>query len=227
MLHTQRAEAYQRLQEVRLTLDTIKSLESPNVLIPDPANVTILRGLFFVHLYAAFEFTVNKGTQAVLDQITALNVKYSHFSQNIYAVALDAAFTSTHSTPKSKWTKRLALLSAQFSNDTCAINSAAFSGDLQNVWYKTLVEVFECLGVLSLPVPDIRLKQYIDEIVEKRNSVAHGRESPIQASAGHRSPDLEKRYDAVSKTIDHIFDSFEDYLKHRIFIRQDQRAAYP
>ncbi|WP_375771021.1 MAE_28990/MAE_18760 family HEPN-like nuclease [Archangium gephyra] len=227
MLHSQRAEAYQRLKEVRLTLETIKSLESTDVLVPDPSNVTVLRGLYYVHLYAALEFTVNSATQAVLQQIAALNVRYSDFVPSLYSIALDGAFKSVRDARSEQWKKRLALLATQFSNDTCTVSPVVFSSDLQNIWYKTLVELFDCLGITSLPVPDIRLKQYIDEIVEKRNAVAHGRESPILAAAGRRSPDLEQRYDAVSKTIDYLFDCFEGYLQRRDFVRQDQRAAYP
>ncbi|MBZ4374609.1 MAE_28990/MAE_18760 family HEPN-like nuclease [Corallococcus sp. AS-1-6] len=227
LLSTHRQETYARLQEVRATLEVIKRLESTDIQTPDPAEVAILRGLFFVHLYGVLEHCVNSATQAVLQHISQLNVRYSDFIPSMHSIALDGVFTSLGEIKKGRWEKRLELIRTQLSPSACAINPLVFAKDLQNIWYKTLLALFDCLGLSSLPVPDIRLKQYIDEIADKRNAVAHGRESPVQAVAGRRSPDLEIRFQAVVAVVEHIFDCFELYLKHREFIRQDQRSAYP
>ena len=66
MFATQRRESSIRMNELRGLLDVIKLQESSDPQIPDPAEVLILRGLFYVHLYAVFEFSVNQAVQRFL-----------------------------------------------------------------------------------------------------------------------------------------------------------------
>ena len=214
-----------RFNEVRLLLNEIRRQES----VPpaaDSETVAILRGLFYVHLYGAFEFAITAATQSLLQAISSVRVPYGHLEQVFYGVALDHRFSSLANRSQSgKWKGRRDLLSEQKSNDVCGVNDTIFSQDLQNIWHKTLVELFENLGIGGPVVPDVRFRGYIDEVVDKRNAVAHGRESP--ASVGtKRSSELEARFDAVSSTATYVMDCLDRHLRDRAFVSAAHREMY-
>lgn len=227
MFTTERLAITSRMSDVRLLLELIKRLESDNPLVPDTAEVQMLRGLFFVHLYAILEFGFTTLIQSTLRKIHSFDVEHAHLKHVLHTVALDSLFTSYKAIgTKGKWGKRLELLNKMVSNDKTCFNDTVFSQDLQNVWVSEISKVFSCLGLDAPVVPEARLLGYVDEIVDKRNKVAHGRETPADVAAGMRSNDLEIRLQAISQTIYHIADSLEDYISNLLFVMVAHRETY-
>ena len=227
MFTSERLNATNRLTEVRQLLETIKALESTDPLKPDSTEVLILRGLFYVHLYATLEHSVNQSVERLLRAVIDLKVQTAHFEPLFLGVALDPEFSSFGDTGKStRWSKRIAFLKKQTSLEETTLNLSIFSMYVQNIWKKDLLQVFECLYINEPIVPDSNLIHYIDEIVNKRNAVAHGRESPVRVGLGTRSSDLLIRLDAISRIITHLIQCFEKHLAHRNFIRIGERAKY-
>lgn len=193
----------------------------------DTAEVLVLRGLFYVHLYATLEYSVNQAVERLLHAITDLKIKTAHFEPIFLSVALDPEFSSFSDSGKNnRWSKRISFLKKQSSADEAALNLGIFSIYLQNIWKENLLQIFECLFINAPIVPDPALGLYIDEIVNKRNAVAHGRESPARVGVGTRSSDLHIRLDAVSRIITHLIHCFEKHLTELNFVREDQRAQY-
>jgi hypothetical protein len=225
-LEAQRKEAVSRLFEARLTLDLIIQLEAVPPAQDDP-TVLALRGLYFVHLYSCLEFAVNHATQRVLTLISAYEVEYRHFSPRFHVVSMASGFVAIRDSGRAKkWDKRIEFVDRIFSGDKCVINAAVFSEELQNIWVRTISELFDSLGIDKAPLPDMAYAGHIDEIVEKRNAVAHGRKSAGEAAAGSRSPVLRRKWEIVSETVEHIFDTLTDYLDNFRFVAEPVRLAY-
>lgn len=225
-LEAQRNEVLSRLIEARLTLDLIIQLEAAPPAQDNP-TVLSLRGLFFVHLYACLEFAVNHATQRVLTLISAYEVEYRHFSPRFHVVSMAGGFMAIRDAGRGKkWSKRIEFVDQIFSEDKCVVSAAVFSDELQNVWVKTISELFDCLGIDAPPLPDMAYAGYIDAIVDKRNAVAHGRKSASEVAAGSRSPVLKRNWEIVSETIEHIFNTLTDYLDSYQFIAAPARATY-
>ncbi|MXN77891.1 hypothetical protein GR157_24495 [Burkholderia sp. 4701] len=225
-LEAQRREVLSRLVEARLTLDIIIELEA----VPpaqDSPTVLGLRGLFFVHLYACLEFAVNHATQRVLTLISAYEIEYRHFSPRFHVVSMASGFMAIRDAGRGKkWGKRIEFVERIFSEDKCAVNAVVFSEELQNIWVKTISELFDCLGIDAPPLPDMTYAGHIDEIVDKRNAVAHGRKSASEVASGSRSPVLKRNWEIVSETIEHIFNTLSDYLDGYRFVAAPARAGY-
>lgn len=225
-LEAQRKEVLSRLVEARLTLDLIIQLEATPPAQDDP-TVLGLRGLFYVHLYACLEFAVNHATQRVLTLISACEIEYRHFSPRFHAVSMASGFMAIRDAGREKkWKKRVEFIDRLFSEDKRTVSAAVFSEELQNIWVKTISELFDCLGIDALPLPDMAYAGHIDEIVDKRNAVAHGRKSASEVAAGNRSPVLKRNWEIVSETIEHIFTTLSDYLDSYQFVAAPARAAY-
>lgn len=61
------------------------------------------------------------------------------------------------------------------------------------------------------------LKGRVDELVENRNAIAHGRKSPAVIGGRYSSGDLEKRYRDIDELCIYIIDAFESYLNNKDF----------
>jgi hypothetical protein len=156
-----------------------------------------MRGLFYVHLYGAFERSVNDSVATFIRATVDLNVNVQHVTPHFLPVALDARFKSLQSTQGvGNWKKRLEFVGAMMATSTCAINDALFSEHLQNAWPRTLIAVASYLGI-GMPAFEGSDVLAVDEVVDKRNAIAHGRASPAEIGASTRSGTLENRFDST------------------------------
>ncbi|WP_148049557.1 MAE_28990/MAE_18760 family HEPN-like nuclease [Pseudomonas brassicacearum] len=227
MLTAVRAETAARLSEVFQLIELIRQLESSPPQ-PDPAEAKILRGLFWVHLYAALEYAVNSSTQRFLQAVEALNVPPEHLKPCFFSVALEPNFSALRNVGEDKrWTKRMEFLGAQSSAVPNKINADIFGLYLQNIWAEKIEALFACFGITQAIVPDPSYKPYIDELVMHRNGIAHGRTSALGVGSARRSPDLLLRYEAISATCKYIFDCLEQHHTSRGVIQPVRRVGYP
>jgi hypothetical protein len=227
MLTAVKAETTSRLSEVFHLIDVIKRLEATPP-VPDPNEVKVLRGLFWVHLYAALEYAVSNGVQRFLQAIDTLNAPTVHFNPGFYSVALDSNFSALRNVGEDKrWIKRMELLNAQAAASPSKINADIFGLYLQNVWVEKLEILFSCLEIKQPIVPDPSYKAYIDELVSQRNGVAHGRMSALAVGSSRRSNELLIRYNAISATCTHFFDCLDQHHIARGVIQPLHRATYP
>lgn len=227
MLTAVRAEVSGRLAEVFQLVEHIRHLESVPP-VPDPPEAKILRGLFYVHLYAALEYAVNQGVQRFLQAVAALGVPPLHMQARFFSVALDPGFNSMRNVGEEKrWSARVKLIDLQSSPVSQPINGDIFGLYLQNVWVEKLDVLFSCLNINQPVVPSSTFRLYIDELVERRNGVAHGRISALGVGSAWRSPELLIRYNAISATCIHLLDCFERHHLDRGLILEAHRPAYP
>lgn len=227
MLEAHRLEVTKRLSEVRVLVEHIRALEEAPP-ASDSAEVRILRGLFYVHLYAALEFTVSRGVQRFLQSVSDMEIPPAHLEAGFLSVVLDPAFSAMRNVGEDKkWSGRLKLWKLQSSKDPHPVNGEPFGLYLQNVWIEKLDVLFECLGMSVQVTPDPAFRTYVDELVERRNGVAHGRFSAHGIGSARRSPELLIRFNAISDTCFHITDSLEQHFASRGVVRPRFRRAYP
>lgn len=219
-----------RFSEVRKLFAHIQNLDSKAATDQDSVSAesaTILRGLIFVHLYGAFEYAVTLSVQVLLQEITKVAVPYCEFEHLFHAIALDSDFKSVSDSGwKGKWPKRRSLLQRQVSAEVCTLNDTVFHNQLQNIWYETLSDLFEYLCISVKPVPEDRMRGYIDEVVDHRNGIAHGRLSAQEVGRGKTVEDIEKRLRAIIEVVDHILNCFDDLLANREFVETSRRPNY-
>jgi MAE_28990/MAE_18760-like HEPN len=219
-----------RLAEVQRTLALVEKLEASAANENDPVsaeNAATLRGLFYVHLYGALEYSITLSVQVLLQEMTKTTVRFSDYDHMLHAVILDDHFRSLAEPGlKLRWPKRRELLAKQISSEPCSLNDTVFQDQLQNLWYKTLHSIFEYLCIPRQAVPEDRMRGYIDEIVDNRNAIAHGRQAAQEVGRRVTSTDLKERFDAITKVVNHVLETFDDYLETRHFIAPSHRAPY-
>ncbi|MDH0708112.1 HEPN domain-containing protein [Pseudomonas sp. GD03862] len=223
-----REGANDRLSEARILYSSIKSIE----LVDDaPQPVTpmslTLRGLIYVSLYGAIEYTVTQGVQQFIVHLCGLNVQTAHLEQALYSIALDSQLKSAREgSEKNKWNARREIFSSQFSSSFCDIPDTVFGSYLHNVYPKTVLEIFQCLGIVRPATQHPSEVGYFREITEKRNAVAHGRESASNAGRSLSLNELEIRLNAVYSICSYFLDVLEEQALNLGFVKADHRASY-
>jgi len=218
MLVAVRSESSYRLTEARNCLSYIRSIEIPPP-EREPDVVYTLRGLYYVQLYAAWEYSIENAVQATLRAINSHGIEKRHYVHSTLSWVLHPEFSSLSMVgPEKRWRKRKELLDSMNSNDSAQIGDSIFSSEMQNVWPETIRDVIMYLGISTPAIPEENFGGYIHEVVDKRNAVAHGRLSPKQVGIT-RSSELEKRLEAIEHTVAHIFFILEEHVNNRSFLK--------
>ena len=221
-----RNNARSRFHENALFLNYITSLEPR--LITDPVNVEvkIMRGLFYVQLYASLEKTVNEIIENTLIHIGTKSVQFKHYTSPFYSISLVDKLKSFKDSGHSNFFKKaFEVFSESSSSNVPSLNESVFANNLQNIWTNTVIEVCNSFGIKELSITP-RVRATIDEIVDKRNAVAHGRESAVVIGERHRTDVLRTKMEIIITFCDHLIDAFEDYFNRKNYLKPTAKRYY-
>lgn len=215
-----------RFSEVQTYLNHLSSLEPVNVTETVPLEFNIMKGLFHVHLYAALEKAVNELIEHTLIHIKAQRVKQNHYSIPFNTISLVDKLKSFKACGyRSFFEKAIDIFSEMTSSNVQSLNEAVFANQLQNVWTATIIEVTKAFGITNFKI-EPRVKATIDELVEKRNAVAHGRESAVAVGERFRIDVIRVKMDIIINFTYQLIDVFEDYYTTKKFIKGHCKRLY-
>lgn len=217
MLNAVSNASTERLIEVHDYLRLIETLQpiTPSV----KPNWMAAKGLFFVHLYAAYEFTVTAAFRATLQALGNSGLRLANCHPAFLSVALDAEIKAVvASGTKKHWEKRRTLFQGIKSNTPLQLNDSLLPTDGSHFRTTHLQCLWDTLCIKDAVVPRPPLLGRIEELVENRNRVAHGRESAAAVGRRYSVPDLQKRYDDVHEVCIHLLQVLSKYLQDKQYI---------
>src|SRR5260370_14458288 len=217
-LATVRQEAANRFQEVQTFLSAIKALERDAN--HQTGDLNVRKGLFLVLLYGAFEYSLTRTLTEVSALINSRRVEFRHISEMLYPLALDPELTSIAMVGRDlKWHRRAELFKRQICADPVILLEGAFLAQMENVWAVTVQKMFDIFGVKQPALYDVKVRQYIDEVVVTRNSVAHGRESAAITGQAYTTGDLQKLLYEIAKQAQYYFSAFERHISAKPVVK--------
>lgn len=217
--------AAERFNESLIYLNYISALE-PNPGEPVGQEIKVMKGLFLVHLYGALEKSTTDTVQLLLTSIKSLQPKNADVILPFNVISMARHWKSIKDTKyKGAFLQMQDFFSALESNSFHGIDETLFSALLMNIWAKTIDEVVGALGIsgFNLTVSDRAL---IDELVDKRNAVAHGRESAASVGEKYRCDELRKRLNDIQTLMTTFIDRLEVYFEQREFLQPLKQASY-
>ncbi|KJH85497.1 hypothetical protein UG46_17430 [Pseudomonas fluorescens] len=218
--------ARERLSEVQIFLNHIALLEPNDAITPHPPEVKILRGFFYVHLYAALEKSINETVQLTLRLIASHNAPARHYDLSFGSIAVRGRLQAFKQCKLKNYDSHASsIFSSMDSAESSKIDETQFADNLMNVWTNSILEVLNCFGIVDFIV-EPRVRTTIDELVENRNKVAHGRESALVVGERHRSNILRDKFSITTTLIDAVISQLETYYISRAFIKPDIRTTY-
>ena len=210
MIEATQRDIFERLNHLRLVLSFIKQNESTSPLIEDSLEVINLRGLFYVMMYSLVEYSFSRCLYDLINFFKNKKIKKIYIKSLFYSIVSDSDFKrfKYSSNNKNEIKKRIEFLENLFSDGEINIDSHFFSIHSQNVTPEYIELVGKCLCIKELKL-NHRDATYLVEITEKRNRVAHGRDSSFAVGRSTRSPELRLRLEAVERIINHLMNTID------------------
>jgi len=144
------------------------------------------RGLVFVEVYGIYEHAFCGTMQLAVDSISEHGFRYADLPPGLLSLFLDDEFKAAKQSGwKKSWLKRLQLLETAFSYEPAVTANTVMPIDGSHFRHTQLLLMFRTLGISRCPTRRRSHLYRIDEVVENRNAVAHGRST---------AKDVGKRY---------------------------------
>jgi hypothetical protein len=218
-----RSNSRERFNEVYMNLSYIESIEPKD---EQPPHVKIFRGLYYVHLYSALEKVVNETIEQTITIIKNKEIKNKYYKTTFNVISLNAKMQGFKACGyKDYFLKSSEIFEAIAADDVFEISNTIFTNNLQNVWFKTIQETIRSFGAKPLEV-DPRVSFTVDEVVDRRNAVAHGRETPISVGERFRCNVLRTKTQEIQLVADLFVATFEAYIQDSDFLIEEKKVLY-
>lgn len=207
----------ERLIEIKTFIELIKRLEPPIANIY-PTEIAAMKGLFFVQIYGAFEYTLTSIIQRTIEEINKTNITLNQCKPIILSMALNPDLDSLYEVGEmKKWEKRWNLFDKFEGDSILNIANNIFPTNGQNIRHNQLASIWKTFDVQSAIFPENSLGGRITEIVNHRNSIAHGNNSSSEIGSRVTINDIDNRYDEMSRYFTYLFGIFEIYINTQQF----------
>ena len=172
--------------------DIIQFFESTKTLQEN--HVAVAKGLMFVQIYAVYEYTINKTVSEAIESIKTHNHEMNNILPSLLALFLDPELRSFRDAQrKNEWHVRIKLFERIFSKNKMDLSSDTNPPDDGSHYrYSHLVLIFKVFGIKRIPVPRRRHERRISEVVDHRNAIAHGRETPQDIGRRYTRSEIRK-----------------------------------
>lgn len=195
----------------------IKSQSTPP---PAPSSEAekSLKGLWLVKLYGSVEKSVNELTDAVLSELNQKKVKNREFLPSIHSIIYYDTLKSFRDSKGTKLIdKYVDLTKSTYSDHIAEISTSILSEHLQNIDFKSISWIINVLGADPIS-PDPAHIHRLNTLKERRNAVAHGRESAAQVGQGYTYDELNNVYRAADAIIESFSNTLYKYCTNQKYI---------
>lgn len=215
-----------RFNENLQYLNFITSQEPNNPRDSVPIEVNTMKGLFYVHLYASFEKSINELTENTINLIGSKSIKVKHYNESFNTIALvDKLKAFKNCGHKNFFTKAHELMFEMSTFNIHSLNDTTFSNSLQNVWFETIEEIAKCFGISEVPITP-RIRTTINELVERRNAVAHGRENASDVGSRFRTDVLRIKMNEIINFTYSLISLYENHYNRKNYIKTGAKRLY-
>ncbi len=212
------AEARIRLTEARLILNNIR-LTAPVPPVPVDDLQKAQRGLWLVCLYAALERGTNAIVEAALQEVSSHATPSASFVPAMHSIihfpriqaVKDCGYDSV-------FDNCIELFGASFGVDPIALRDNPLAKYLQNADGGTIewiCKLFGCIDYTVTGAPRARLST----LRERRNAVAHGRETAVQVGERYDLDELERLYEVVDSELMRFRLHLQSYSVSKAYVR--------
>ncbi|WP_129140135.1 MAE_28990/MAE_18760 family HEPN-like nuclease [Modicisalibacter coralii] len=216
-----------RLRQAKIFLSQVEDLEgrgeySELALSRDSSRSLLAKnykGFFFVAAYAALEFTVTKCCSEFVSHIKNNGYPLNSLECNLLAFVLEPEFQAVYSCKEEdRLKKKASLVRRVYSSETARVADSSFPGEGMNVGRQQLRDLWDVMNIPGRPFPERCNGDYLDEIKNNRNAVAHGRETAHDIGRRYTLEELGERLEEVKNVCEHVFSSFAQHVQDEPFL---------
>ena len=214
-------ETRNRLSEAKWFLDNIiERIDSPENNYRDK----LYKGTFFVNLYGALEYTVSSLVGRVIDKINENNqVSITDLKPSLLTLVLSAECDALFQAYDKKWKKRLSLFNRIKEEIKTDIENTLFPAQSGNIKFNQIEQICEVFGVEFEVVSDLSLKSRLTVLADKRNAIAHGRESSTEVGGNFTKDELQQYFNLIQDYCMYLNQHFYQYIENQHYIKIGKR----
>lgn len=194
--------AIKQLLALLRTFDQQKSLEA-----------AACKGLTFVSLYGVYEYAIHSAVQAVLAAVRSDQLCPRDLHHRSLTLILNPGFSSASSAGRARmWRQRLDLVaSLESTNSMHSLDDTLFPSDGSHYRVAQIETIWAVFGITVPVVPEPRLRGRIEELVENRNAIAHGRLTAEEVGRRYSTSEIEKRIEDIEKITVYVVTEMETH----------------
>lgn len=212
------AEARLRLAEALILLNHLRQI-APAAPAPLDDLQKAQRGLWLVALYAALERGVNAIVEATLHEVSSHQTRSVDFKPAMHSIIHFPSVQSVKDcAPKTILDKSVILFQNSFSPDPVAIANNPLANYLQNVDGGTIEWVCNLFGAAPYQIASAP-RNRLSILRERRNAVAHGRETASQVGERYDLIEMARLYEAVDSELISFRLHMETYSVGKGYVR--------
>lgn len=191
----------------------------PAPLQPASENFKSLKGLWLVSIYSAVEKSVNSVMESALEVISSHNNKSIDCIPSLHSIFHFGGIQSVRGCGRERiFDKSVSLFETTHSETVMKVIDNPLADSLQNVDATTISWLLGLFGApnISVPAPSIGR---VNALRERRNAVAHGRESASKVGERYTIQELENIYNASDEIITAFFLILSDYCTNQRYLK--------
>lgn len=216
MFSTTSIEASDRISQVAAMVRAIEDAELRSGMAV--SSITrAAKGLVFVVLYAAYEYCVHQAFRATVLALNAHSVPHRQLAPGALALALDSeCSTLRDKVVERAWEDRLSLFQKSRDASPATIRDSVFPADGSHMRAGQLRTLQVLFGVPNPLLPHPRMATRINELVEHRNAIAHGRERAEDVGGRYTVDELKERVKDAGELLQHVITTLETHSADRV-----------
>lgn len=218
ILNSVSEESQDRIRQALHQLSIIETMEGMGPTVSDE-NIKVQKGLIFVSMYAAIEYTLTACVSAFLSEIQNERKNQNEYKKYILCASLHAEFNAlTDGGVRNSWSKRVRFMDKLKSTDPAFFDATIFPSDGTNISYDQIEMVWKILHLPDPILPDEVHDWMLKELKDHRNAIAHGRETAAAIGSRFTFSVLKSRLREVEVLCGHLVHSFESHLINKGYL---------
>lgn len=210
-------EASNRLSAAKALCDKVSA--SPIIDQMEEMYNNTCKGMFFVVLYGALEYTLTSVVSATIQVINDENITIDLLKPRLLSLAMNPKCEAIRNGRNKRWLKQHELFTTFEAPPVFSAETSLFPAERGNIKYKQISFMWSVFGLNNPVIPDSRYQGLFEPIAENRMAIAHGRTSPQEVGRLYSKSDIIKYHDNIKNYCSYVFSSFEAYCSNREYVR--------
>ncbi len=171
------------------------------------------KGMLFVQNYAVYEFVVIGVVRALVANLNLKGLNFPAVRAELLSMALHPEFSSiADGSKKNPWENRAGLIRTSRAALPVLVGADLFPRDGSHFRPPQLETIWTLFGIPGPIVPASRLIAHIIELVDTRNRIAHGDDSPEAVGGRFSTGEMRKRIDDTEAVCTHVITAAGAYM---------------
>ena len=182
-------------------------------------HIKSLKGLWLVSIYSAVERSVNTIIEAALEVISSHENRSIDCIPSLHSIFYFNGIRSINECGKNKiFDKSNSLFKDVFSESVMKVTDNPLAESLQNVDANTISWVLGLFGAPNFSVSSASIGR-VNALRERRNAVAHGRESASEVGERYTIEELDNIYQASDEVITAFFLNLSEHCINQHYLK--------